>query len=124
MSTAPRTGAAAPASASLSFTTLKRLSFTHSTIYLCLLAVWLIPGLASAEMVFGFAHGVGWICMVLLILLALRARVVPMRTAFAVTVLGGIAPFFGSWEFVQESRRRDAAPGRPGAAPATTPPAR
>ena len=89
-----------------------------------LLAVWLIPGLASAEMVFGFAHGVGWICMVLLILLALRARVVPMRTAFAVTVLGGIAPFFGSWEFVQESRRREAGAGRPDAAPATTPPAR
>ncbi len=58
-------------------------------------------------MVFGFAHGLGWICMVLLILAALRARVVPMRTAFAVTVLGGIAPFFGSWEFVREGRRRD-----------------
>jgi hypothetical protein len=94
---------------SLSFTTLKRLSFTHSTIYCCLLAVWLIPGLAAAESVFGFAHGIGWICMVLLIFLALHARVVPLRTAFAVTVLGGIAPFFGSYEFVREDRRRAAA---------------
>jgi hypothetical protein len=103
---------------SLSFPTLKALSFTHSTIYACLLVVWLIPGLAQEEMVFGFAHGIGWICMVLLILAALRARVVPMRTAFAVTVLGGLAPFFGSWEFVREGRRRDGAAGRADAASA------
>ena len=103
---------------SLSFPTLKALSFTHSTIYACLLVVWLIPGLAPEEMVFGFAHGIGWICMVLLILAALRARVVPMRTAFAVTVLGGLAPFFGSWEFVREGRRRDGDAGRADAATA------
>lgn len=93
-------------SRSLSFAALKRLSFTHSTIYCCLLAVWLIPGLAAGETVFGFAHGIGWILMVLLIFAALHARVVPLRTAFAVSVLGGIAPFFGSYEFVREERRR------------------
>ena len=109
---------------SLSFATFKRLSFTHSTIYVCLLAVWLIPGLASAEMVFGFAHGIGWIVMVLLIFLALRARVVPLRTAFAVSVLGGIAPFFGSWDFVREARSRDAAGERVDAPSAAVPPAR
>jgi hypothetical protein len=103
---------------SLSFPTLKALSFTHSTIYACLLVVWLVPGLAGEETVFGLAHGLGWICMVLLILLALRARVVPMRTAFAVTVLGGIAPFFGSWELVREGRRRELPGGRADAAAA------
>jgi hypothetical protein len=41
-----------------------------------------------------------------------------MRTAFAVTVLGGLAPFFGSWEFVREGRRRDGADGRADAASA------
>ena len=67
--------ATAPRSRSLSFPTLKALSFTHSTIYTCLLVVWLVPGLAPEEMVFGFAHGIGWICMVLLILArAARAR--------------------------------------------------
>jgi hypothetical protein len=97
--------------ASLSLRTLKRLSFTHSTIYACLLAVWLIPGLASAEMVFGFAHGLGWIAMVGLILVALRARVVSMRSAVAVAVLGGVGPFFGSYELAREQREqeRDAA---------------
>ena len=37
---------------SLSFGTLKRLSFTHSAIYLTLLTVWLVPGLKGGEMVF------------------------------------------------------------------------
>ena len=93
---------------SLSFTTLKRLSFAHSGVYLVLLAVWLIPGLALAESIFGFTHGIGWILMVLFVLLALQARVLGLRLAFAVAVLGAIAPFFGSWEFVREQRRRDA----------------
>jgi hypothetical protein len=112
VSTPTPTAAAPRRPLSLSFPTLKALSFTHSTIYACLLVVWLVPGLAGEEMVFGFAHGIGWICMVLLILLALRARVVPMRTAFAVSVLGGLAPFFGSWEFVREGRRRATSDGR------------
>ena len=93
---------------SLSHGTLKKLSFAHSTVYICLLIVWLVPGLAVATSIFGFVHGVGWILMVLLILLALRARVVPLRTATAVAVLGGIAPFFGSYEFAREGRRREA----------------
>jgi fatty acid desaturase len=103
---------------SLSFGTLKRLSFTHSTIYVILLVVWLVPGLAAGETIFGFAHGLGWIAMVLLIFAALYARVVPLRTAFAVSVLGGIAPFFGSYEFVREERRRAGTAGPP--APAAT----
>ena len=93
---------------SLSRNTLKKLSFAHSGVYICLLIVWLVPGLAVATSIFGFVHGIGWILMVLLILLALRARVVPLRTATAVAVLGGIAPFFGSYEFIREGRRREA----------------
>jgi len=97
-----------PRKASLSRGTLKKLSFAHSTVYICLLVVWLVPGLALATSIFGFIHGIGWILMVLLILLALRARVVPLRTATAVAVLGGIAPFFGSYEFIREGRKREA----------------
>ncbi len=44
----------------------------------------------------------------ILIFAALRARVVPLRIAVAVSVLGGIGPFFGSYEFVREERRRAA----------------
>jgi len=92
---------------SLPLLTLKRLSFTHSAVYICLLTVWIIPGLAGAEMVFGLSHGIGWIVMVLLILNALRTRVVSMRAAVAVAVLGGIGPFFGSYELQREQRERE-----------------
>ncbi|MSX01712.1 MAG: hypothetical protein F2813_00960 [Actinobacteria bacterium] len=110
MSTAAKDEVAAKSRVpSLSFETLKKLSFTHSGVYILLLVVWLVPGLAVYESIFGFIHGVGWILMVLLILLALRARVVPLRTGVAVGVLGGLAPFFGSWEFIREGRHREGA---------------
>jgi Co/Zn/Cd efflux system component len=90
----------------VTFTTLKRLSFTHSAIYLTLLVVWIVPGLHTAELVFGFAHGIGWIVMCLLCLWAARTRVIPLRLAVAVAVIGAIGPFVGSYEFVREQRRR------------------
>jgi hypothetical protein len=89
-----------------SFTTLKYLSFTHSTIYAILLAVWLIPGLHTLEFVFGLAHGIGWILMCVLCIEALRARVISLQLAVAVAVVGAVGPFVGSFEFVRESRRR------------------
>ena len=121
----PSPGSRAGKVPSLSFNTLKRLSFAHSGAYLILLAVWLIPGLALAERIFGFTHGIGWILMVLFVLLALQARVLGLRLAFAVAVLGAIAPFFGSWEFLREQRRRDAAEagGQPGEHGGDGPPA-
>ena len=90
-----------------SFTTLKYLSFTHSTVYAILLAVWIVPGLHSPELVFGLAHGLGWILMCVLCIEALRARVIPLPLAVAVAVVGAIGPFVGSYEFVREQRRRN-----------------
>jgi hypothetical protein len=89
-----------------SFTTLKYLSFTHSTIYAILLTVWLVPGLHTFEFVFGMAHGIGWILMCVLCIEALRARVISLQLAVAVAVVGAVGPFVGSYEFVRESRRR------------------
>ena len=37
---------------------------------------------------------------------AVRLRIIPLRIAVAVAVLGGIGPFFGSAEFIREQRRR------------------
>jgi ABC-type uncharacterized transport system permease subunit len=91
---------------SLSFRTLKRLSFTHSAIYTALLVAWIVPGLAGPTFVLGMAHGLGWIAMCILSLAALRARVIPLRLAVAITVIGGIGPFVGSLEFVREERAR------------------
>jgi hypothetical protein len=97
---------AAPRRISPSFTTLKHLSFAHSTVYAILVLVWLIPGLHPLEFVFGLAHGLGWIAMCLLTIAALRARVVSLQLAVAVAVIGAVGPFVGSYEFIRETRRR------------------
>ena len=54
----------------------------------------------------GLTHGLLWIAMSLACIAAARLRVVSLRLAVAVAVLGGIGPFFGSYEFVREGRRR------------------
>ncbi|MEA2182519.1 MAG: hypothetical protein QOF69_1704 [Solirubrobacteraceae bacterium] len=89
----------------LTFGRLKWASFTHSAIYTVLLVVWLVPGLHPYEAVFGMAHGLGWIAMSLACIAALRLRVIDLRLAVAVAVLGGIGPFIGSLEFVRAGRR-------------------
>jgi hypothetical protein len=90
----------------VTFEQLKWLSFIHSAIYLTLLTVWLVPGLHGAEMVFGWAHGIGWICMSLLCIDAVRRRVIPLWLGVTVAVIGGIGPFAGSVGFIVEERRR------------------
>jgi hypothetical protein len=92
----------------VTFQQLKLLSFTHSAIYLTLLTVWLVPGLKTAEMIFGWAHGIGWILMSLLCIDAVRRRVIPLWLAVTVAVIGGIGPFAGSAGFIIEERRRRA----------------
>ena len=89
----------------MSFEQLKLLSFTHSAIYLTLLAVWIIPGLAGAELVFGWAHGIGWIAMSLLCIDAVRRRVIPLWLGVTVVVIGGLGPFAGSAGFIYYERR-------------------
>lgn len=90
----------------MSFETLKRLSFTHSAVYATLLTVWLVPGLHQLEFVFGLGHGLGWIAMCMLCVDAVRRRVISLRLAVAVAVVGAVGPFVGSYEFVREGRRR------------------
>jgi hypothetical protein len=53
----------------------------------------------------GWTHGLLWIGMSLACITAARMRIVSLRLAVAVAVLGGIGPFFGSAEFVREQRR-------------------
>jgi pilus assembly protein TadC len=59
--------------------------------------------------VLGLSHGLLWIFMSLACIAAVRLRVVPLRLAVAVAVLGGVGPFFGSYEFVREQRGQVAA---------------
>ena len=102
----------AGAAGRMTFDQLKYLSFAHSAIYLTLLTVWIVPGLAEAERVFGWAHGIGWILMSLLCIDAVRRRVIPLWLGVTVAVIGGVGPFAGSLGFVVEERRRAGAATR------------
>jgi len=95
----------------VSFSTLKHLSFAHSAVYLALLTAWLVPGLEGPTMVLGWAHGIGWICMSLLCIDAVRRRTIPLWLAVMVAVIGGVGPFAGSIGFVV-CERRGWQPGR------------
>ena len=102
-----------PAGPLLTWTRLKWASFTHSTIYLVLLTAWAIPGLHGVEFAFGMAHGLGWFVMCGLMIAALRRRIVDVRLATAVAVLGAVGPFIGSAEFIRQERARPrSAPAR------------
>lgn len=90
----------------MTFRQLKYLSFTHSAIYLTLLTVWLVPGMKTGEMIFGWGHGIGWILMSLLCVDAVRRRVIPLWLAVFVAIIGGVGPFAGSAGFVYEERHR------------------
>ncbi len=90
------------------FTRLKWTSFTHSCVYTALLiCAFAIGKPQPATFVLGLTHGLLWIAMSLTCIVCVRLRIVPLRLATAVAVLGGIGPFFGSYEFVREQRRRD-----------------
>ncbi len=92
------------------FTRLKWTSFTHSCIYTALLICAFVIGKPQPEtFILGLTHGLLWIGMSIACIVCVRLRIVPLRTATAVAVLGGIGPFFGSFEFMRESRRREAA---------------
>jgi hypothetical protein len=89
----------------LTFTRLKWASVTHSCVYAGLLCAAIL-GWATPTLILGWTHGILWIVMSLTCIVAVRLRLIPLRTGVAVAVLGGIGPFFGSYEFIREQRRR------------------
>jgi hypothetical protein len=89
------------------FTPLKWTSFFHSCVYTSLLVCAFVLGKPQPEtLALGWTHGVLWIGMSLACITAARMRIVSLRLAVAVGVLGGVGPFFGSWEFVRAQRAR------------------
>jgi hypothetical protein len=95
------------------FHALEWTSFGHSCIYASLLVCAFAAGKPEpATFVLGLTHGLLWIGMSLACLTAARMRIVSLRLAVAVAVLGGLGPFFGSYEFVREQRLRRRRAGR------------
>jgi hypothetical protein len=98
----PARSAAGP----LTFTRLKWTSFIHSCVYVALLVSAFAAGKPEPlTFILGLTHGVMWIFMSLASMTAARLRIVSLKTAVAVAVLGGVAPFFGSYQFLREARR-------------------
>jgi membrane protein YqaA with SNARE-associated domain len=92
----------------LTFDRLKWVSYAHSCIYLGLLiCAFAAGGPEPLTFALGLAHGLLWIFMSMACIAAARLRIVSLRLAVAVAVLGGVGPFFGSYEFVRERRLRE-----------------
>lgn len=89
-----------------SFRLLEALSFTASAIFAALLFLWLGPSAPAATMVLGWAHGLLWIGLSLLAVVAARRRTIPFWLAVTVAVVGGVGPFAGTVGFLVESHRR------------------
>ena len=89
-----------------SFRLLEALSFTASAIFAALLLFWLGPDVPTAKTAFGWAHGLLWIALSLLAIVAVRRGTIPFWLGVTVAVIGGVGPFAGTVGFLVESRRR------------------
>ena len=86
----------------ITFTRLKYLSFAHSAIYLgAARSCGCSDGPeGAADPSSAGLHGIGWIVMSLLCIVAVRLRVIPLWLAVMVAVVGGVGPFAGSIGFI------------------------
>lgn len=89
-----------------SYRLLEALSFTASAIFAGLLLFWLGPSAPAATIALGWAHGLLWIALSLLAIVAVRRGTIPFWLAVTVAVVGGVGPFAGTIGFLVESHRR------------------
>ena len=90
----------------VTFRNLERASFLHSAIYLALLIVAFGAGGPEPwTFILGLGHGLMWIAMALVCIIAARAHIIPFWLAVTVAVVGGLGPFAGTIGFVAVERR-------------------
>jgi hypothetical protein len=70
--------------------------------------MWLGDGPDGVRVALGWGHGLGWFVMCALAITGLRLRLIDLRLAVAIAVLGAVGPFLGTAEFVRQDRRRRA----------------
>jgi hypothetical protein len=91
----------------VTFGRLEAVSVVHSCIYTALLVcAFVLNKPEPATFILGLSHGLLWIGMSLTCIAATRWRLIPFWLAVCVAVLGGLGPFFGSFGFIYEFRRR------------------
>lgn len=92
------------------FDRLEVVSLIHSAIYFALLiSAFVLGGPQPYSFIFGLSHGLIWIGMSILSVLGVRYGVINLRLAVAIAVLGCVAPFFGSAEFLRQKHQMKAA---------------
>jgi hypothetical protein len=89
---------------------LRKVSYTHSLVYLVLLWAAFVDRHDGVVLVCGWAHGLLWIGMSLLCLEAVRRRRIPLWLGVMVAVVGGVGPFAGSIGFAVDKRRAQPRP--------------
>ncbi len=95
------------AARAITFRRLEVASFTHSLVFLALLiCAFALNNPEPETFILGLAHGLMWIGMSLVCIVAARLRVIPFWLAVTIAVLGGLGPFLGSIGFVVIERRR------------------
>jgi len=78
------------------FTWVKRLSWIELAIFAALIFVWLAPGMETATMLFGWAHGIGFIALCIVIWVACGKREAPYPLlAATLTPVGPVGSVIG-----------------------------
>ncbi len=78
------------------FVWVKRLSWIELTIFTCLIVFWLLPGFETETMIFGWAHGVGFVGLCILIWVAAIRREAPYTLlAATLTPVGPLGSVVG-----------------------------
>jgi hypothetical protein len=78
------------------FVWVKRLSWLELAIFAGLIAFWLAPGLETETMVFGWAHGIGFIALCMVIWVACVKRESPYTLlAATLTPVGPVGSVIG-----------------------------
>ena len=94
----------------VTFDRMEVVSLFHSIVYLGLLvSAFLLGGPQPWTFILGLTHGIIWIAMSLTAVVAVHFSIINLRLAVAIALLGCIAPFFGSAEFIRQSRQRSRA---------------
>ena len=77
----------------MTFRRLEVVSFLHSGVYLCLLVcAFILSNPEPATFILGLAHGLLWIGMSIVCIVAARIGVIPFWLAVTVAILGGLGP--------------------------------
>ena len=86
---------------------MEAVSLSHSVVYTGLLiCAFVLDGPQPITFILGLTHGILWIGMSITSVFAVRFGVINLRLAVAISILGCIAPFFGSAEFIRQKRQQ------------------